>query len=131
MLHQSTAYAYEPDTEVVDEPEPPPIAIGRVSTGDLVAQILVMSQWHRRTPDLLETACGVPVGTVMTTPIRREVLTLRDGGLCSDCFTEHERMKARRNDIEETRIAEEEDRKWLAEASERARQRNKRNTGER
>lgn len=129
MLDQSTAYAYEPDTEVVDEPAPP-ISIGRVSTGDLVAQVLVLGQWHRRTPDLIETACGVPV-PMTTSPIRREVLTMREGGLCSCCFTLHEQTKARRNDLEETRIAEEEDRKWLAEASDRARQRAKRHTGER
>lgn len=130
MLHQTFGYAYEPDTEVIDEPEPARPAIGRVPTGDLVAQVLVLGQWHRRTPDLLETACGVPV-PVMTSPTRREVLSYCEGDLCGECFTGHERARARRNDLEQTRIAEEEDRKWLAEASDRARQRAKRNTGER
>ena len=140
MLDQSTAYAYEPDTEVTDEP--PPIAIGRVSTADLTMQIKVagIGGWHRRTPDLSETACGVPFHSQFGVP-RREQLTMADGGLCDQCHTEHEMRRAAEND-ERTRLAAEEaDRKRRlaaeqssiedAEALERFRNRSKRNTGER
>jgi hypothetical protein len=100
MLDQSTVYAYadDSDTLVVDEPDAP-IAIGRVSTGDLTMQVRIANAggWHRRTPDLSETACGVPFHSEFGN-LRREQLTMEDGGLCAECHTGHELMRAAQND---------------------------------
>lgn len=115
------AHAY--DTIVIDDPDEQPMPIvGRVATAELTMQIQVLGQWHRRTPDLAETACGVPVRMVET-PMRREVLTHRDGQLCDTCFTPHERHKATRADLEAQRAAEDDDRRWHAEIERRARAR--------
>lgn len=93
------AHKYEPNTIVwdLDEQSTQPIAIGRASTEDLVAQVNVMGKWHRRTPDLKETACGVPYHSQFA-PTRREELC---NPLCNDCFTAHEQSIANIRDIEE------------------------------
>ncbi len=54
-------------------------------------QILLLGLWHRRTPDLAHTACGVPFHAEFT-PIRRETLY---GNLCGVCFTDYERGRAK------------------------------------
>ena len=138
MLDAASALAY--DTEVVDDPDAPsPFglftpasapsspAIGRVPTEELTMQVLVLGQWHRRTPDLAETACGVPVRLVETPP-RREVLTYQGGDLCETCFTPHERARARRADLEAQAAAEAEDRRWHEQADQRATDRARRHT---
>lgn len=86
--------AYEADTVIVDVDD---IAVPRVRTEDLVAQILVMGRWHRRTPDLKTTACGVPFHSQFA-PTRREELC---NPLCGSCFTAHELSIANVRDIEE------------------------------
>lgn len=135
----SAALAF--DTTVVDDPdaprpfrlfppapEPSPApATGRVPTEELTMQVLVLGQWHRRTPDLAETACGVPVRLVETPP-RREVLTYQGGDLCETCFTPHERARARRADLEAQAAAEAEDRRWHEQADQRATDRARRHT---
>lgn len=125
------------DTLVVDDPDAEAApAIGRVATAELTMQILVLGQWHRRTPDLNETACGVPVRLVET-PMRREVLTFRAvqgqpaADLCPECFTAHEARRAIENDLEALKAEETADQKWLDEAPQRAaarEQRARRNT---
>lgn len=124
MFDAATAF----DTIVVDDPDEPATVpvIARVTTAELTMQIQVLGQWHRRTPDLAETACGVPVRLVET-PTRREQLTCADGGLCGTCFTPHEIDRARRNDEEAERRRIEEDERWFAEAEQR---RSKRRTGD-
>jgi hypothetical protein len=93
----TAAYAYEPDTEVVDEPAPP-IAIGRTSTEDLTMQVLIADRWHRKMADADETACEVTFRLVETST-RREQLTHADRGeLCSACFTPREMRRATEND---------------------------------
>lgn len=90
------AYAF--DTFVVDDPDEQPMpSLGRVRTEDLTMQILVMGQWHRRTPDLKATACGVPYHSQFA-PTRREELC---NPLCPQCFTDHELSIANVRDINE------------------------------
>lgn len=132
------AYAF--DKVVADDPDDPgsiapsvevaQVARGRVPTAELTMQVLTEGFWHRRTPDLTETACGLPLRMV-TTPPRREELTLRHGKLCELCFTEHERAKAYRLDREAEEAAAAEDQRWLDGAPLRAEQRAKRKTGDR
>lgn len=105
MLDLSTAYAYEPDTEVIEEPEPP-IAIGRVSTEDLTVQVFLLGEWHRKIVDLNETSCEVPFHPREKT--RREQLTHSEGRLCGVCFTPRELRRATEND---NRTAEEDERR--------------------
>ena len=82
-------------SETVEQDEP--IAMPRVSTEDLVAQVNVLGAWHRRTPDLKTTACGVPYHSQFA-PVRREELC---NPLCHQCFTSHELSIANVRDIEE------------------------------
>lgn len=124
MVH---ALALE-ETIVVDDPDvphvPAPAAIelpvlGRVSTAELTMQVHVRGEWHRRTPDLKETACGVPFhGEFSRT--RREVLTLLDGDLCHACFTPHEMLRAMQADAEALAAAEAEQQRREEEAAKRA-----------
>jgi hypothetical protein len=76
------------ETVVVDDPDEP--AIGRAPTEELVMHVYAIGVWHRRTPDTLTTACGVPLHHAYM-PTRREDLA---GHLCSDCFTPFERDRA-------------------------------------
>ncbi len=87
------------DTQVVDDPDAQTvcISVGRVSTEDLVAQVNVIGVWHRRTPDLKTTACGIPYHSQFA-PTRREELC---NPLCAECFTHHELAVANVRDIEE------------------------------
>lgn len=93
----SAAYAYEPDTEVVDEPVLP-IAIGRTKTEDLTMQVLIADRWHRKMADADETACELSF-RIVETNTRREQLTHVDrAGLCGACFTPREMRRASEND---------------------------------
>ena len=86
------------DTLVVDDPdEQPSPARARVSTEDLVAQVNVMGKWHRRTPDLGATACGILYHSQFA-PTRREELC---NPLCDMCFTPYELSLANIRGIEE------------------------------
>ncbi len=121
------------ETIVWDDPDDQtttPIAIGRVSTGDLTVQVFVLAQWHRRTPDLGETACGVPIPR--GSAIRRESLTERavddrpKGRLCCECFTAYERTQAAKADQDAADKEQADWDQWLADASKRTEQREKR-----
>lgn len=82
-------------------------------------QVQVLGQWHRRTPDLKETACGVPYhGEFCRT--RREVLTLADGDMCEQCFTPHEMLRAMQADAEALNAADAEEKRLDEEAAKRA-----------
>jgi hypothetical protein len=120
------------ETLVVDDPDAATAAaIGRVTTAELTMQILVLGQWHRRTPDLAETSCGVPVRMVET-PMRREVLTFRatqgqpPGDLCPECFTGHEIKRAIEHDLTLLKAEEAAAQKWMDEAPQRADEREQR-----
>lgn len=109
MFDAATAYeAY--DVEVVDDPDDPTprIAVGRVVTEELTMQVKLCGVWHRRLPDADRSACDVPF-KAFGTECRREVLTNRDGGLCTDCFTRVELEHATANDARDR--AEEERRR--------------------
>ena len=112
---------YEPDTLIVEMP-----AIGRVSTEDLVAHVIVDGLRHRRTPDLRETACGEELHSQFAVPVR-EALTFADGKPCSGCFTSHEIKRAAENDAAMAK-AEEEAQKQRDSAAELRRLRMKRPT---
>lgn len=130
MFDASAAAAV--DTLVVDDPDATPTpSFGRVTTAELTMQILVMGQWHRRTPDLEESSCGVPVRMVET-PMRREALTFRASqgspaaDLCPLCFTAHEIKRAIENDMRSLKAEQAETQKWLDEAPARADERDAR-----
>lgn len=106
------------ETVVVDDPDAPDvhdvdaIAIPRVTTAELTMHVHVLGQWHRQTPDLVETSCGVPFDTMFTSK-RREVLTEREtngapaGRLCPLCFTSHEIRRAIAADLAALKAEEE------------------------
>ncbi len=131
-MHDAIATSF--DTIVFDDPDIPDalptVARSRVSTAELTMHVLVLSQWHRRTPDLRETACGVatPLGSML----RREALTEMTvddrpaGKLCLDCFTPHERVRAAKADQDARDKSEAEHEQWLAESDVRVQERNKR-----
>lgn len=57
-------------------------------------QINVLGRWHRRTPDLATTACGVPYHSQFAAARREELCH----PLCRECFTQHElRLADERN----------------------------------
>jgi hypothetical protein len=118
------AHAYE-TTVVIDDPdaEPTPaIAIGRVKTAELTMQVQVDGAWHRRTPDLRETACGEPIHSEFAAT-RREVLTMEGGGLCETCHTPHEIRRAAENDAAAVEATAEEERKRAEKDAERSKRR--------
>lgn len=79
------------DTLVIDDPDVLRPVVARTRTdGALTMQVLTLGTWHRRTPDLSHTACGVPIPTQFS-PLRREALS---EPLCSECFTPYERKRA-------------------------------------
>jgi hypothetical protein len=86
------AIDYEPDTSIADVEEPPsrPSRPRTVTGGALTMQVRIEGHWHRRTPDLITTACGLPIATQYS-PLRRELLA---DPLCAECFTPFERRKA-------------------------------------
>lgn len=128
-MHDAFSTAY--DTFVTDDPDDPaPLpTFGRVSTEDLVAHIIVLGQRHRRTPDLSETACGVPIHSEFVVPLR-EQLTCKDGGLCAECFTPHELIRAVQNDNAAAAAAEADEEKHKRESDERLAKRWKRPTSQ-
>ncbi len=114
------------ETIILDDPDAdrPTIAIGRVATVELTMQVHVFGEWHRRTPDLRETACGVPIRPGEEI-LRREILT-EDGApgwpaglLCRVCFTAHETQKARKADHATREAVVAEAQRWLDEAPQR------------
>ncbi len=115
------------DTEVIDDPDAssqpmPAIAIGRVPTAELTMQVQVEGEWHRRTPDLRETACGLPILGEFHRP-RREELTMVGVPLCDRCHTPHEIRRALELDAAAAAAAEEEERKRAEKDAERDRRR--------
>lgn len=98
MLDRALSFAaYEVDTVIADEPAPEPLARPRtVTDGALTMQVYTMGKWHRRTPDLSHTACGLRIDS-QRCPVRREELS---GDLCAGdaerdpCFTTFELVLA-------------------------------------
>lgn len=79
------------DTLVIDDPGVSrPVVVRTRADGALTMQVMTLGEWHRRTPDLSHTACGVPIPTQYS-PLRREALT---EPLCSECFTKFELSRA-------------------------------------
>jgi hypothetical protein len=76
------------DTLVVDDPDIQPVR--RRSQTELTMQVLMGGVWHRRKPNLANTACGQPIASQFC-PLRREALA---DPLCGTCFTESERADA-------------------------------------
>ncbi len=112
-----------------DDPEVPVVAFGRAGTEELTVQTFVLSQWHRRMPVEAETSCGVPIPRGSF--VRREVLTERavddrpKGRLCCECFTAHERTRAAKADQDAADKEQANWDRWLADAPNRAEQREK------
>ena len=79
-------FAYDTETFVIDDPDLEPPAVGRVATAELTMQVLILGRYHRRTPDLSHTACGIPFHSEFTPPRREQY----GGTLCPECFTTFE-----------------------------------------
>lgn len=84
------AYHDYADVLVVDDPDDPSSADDEEEG---MRHVYVLGIWHRRTPDLLATACGVLYHSQFA-PTRPGVLD-DDSSLCRDCFTSFELYKAR------------------------------------
>jgi hypothetical protein len=54
--------------------------------GALTMHVMVNGHWHRRTPDMGSTACGI-LYHAQFAPVRREELSQP---MCRGCFTAHE-----------------------------------------
>lgn len=95
MLHD----AYARDTYVIDvdsfDDAP---SMPRVPTEELTMHVNVLGRWHRRTPDLAATACGILYHSQFCPPRREELV----GDLCGECFTEFERNRADENNAKDT-----------------------------
>jgi hypothetical protein len=82
--------AYEPDTIVVDVEDPAHQPRRRPSS-ELTMQVRHDDgKWHRRMPDLSETACGLPLYR-LGQQLRIESLA---ENLCEECFTKRERERS-------------------------------------
>lgn len=81
---------YEPDAVVVDIPVSTPATREarrrRSADEELEMQVLTGGTWHRRTPDLANTACGERIASQFS-PLRRHALS---EPLCNQCFTRFE-----------------------------------------
>lgn len=92
--------AHTYDTFVIDDPDAP-----QASTADEdehMRHVQVMGVWHRRTPDLRTTACGIPYHSQFC-PTREAKLEDAEH-MCSGpegCFTNHEVRKAVEADAKE------------------------------
>lgn len=128
-----TVVVDDPDasTGTPDVPDAAPITRPRVTTVELTMHAFVLGQWHKQTPDLAETSCGVPIETMITLK-RREVLTERavgelpGGPLCPLCFTGHEIRRALEHDLAARKRDDDATQKWLDEAPQRAKEREQR-----
>lgn len=93
-MHDALA-RYEPDTVVVDVERPTtrtkPTS-PRAHPEELTMQVLADGAWHRRTPDLKTTACGMPLHSQFS-PVRREELRHPLSRACG-CFTSFELARA-------------------------------------
>lgn len=54
------------------ESTPPPIAIGRVATRDLVMKVRLDDAWHRLVESGMETACGLYVDLRLIVEMKNE-----------------------------------------------------------
>ncbi len=78
------------DRIVIDDPDAPEPSRASPADEEMTMQVYVIGVWHRRTPDLKTTACGIPFHSQFATA-RRELLK---GDLCPTCFTSFELAKA-------------------------------------
>lgn len=85
------APTYDRDTYVldVDDYRQTP-SLPRVATEELEMQVYVEGAWHRRMPDLSETACELRIDS-QRSPVRRNELR---GDLCPICHTAAEMERA-------------------------------------
>jgi hypothetical protein len=86
--------AYKPDTLVVDVPAP----TRRRQITEVDVHVLVEGRWHKRVPDHSFTSCGKHKIHSEFHQLRHPALI---GRLCDECFTEHERAEADRNNTAE------------------------------
>ena len=82
---------YERDTVVfeVDDLTPSP-AVAQFPAEDLIMQVNVNGEWHRRLPDLSGTPCDLPIDGQRNPPRRYEL----SGLLCPICHTPLELARA-------------------------------------
>ena len=69
----------------------PPVRSRTSTDGALTMQVYCEGEWHRRTPDLANTACALLIDS-QRCPARREELC---EPLCSICFTAFEKSQAK------------------------------------
>lgn len=87
---------------------PPPIARGRVATGDLTVHVLLMDcvdgtndGWHKLAPNGYETACGIAFGMREEVDRRVERQLAHPLNVNCDCWTRRERSDADKKHLEE------------------------------
>lgn len=85
------------ETVVIDDPSAPRSFAD--DEEESMRHVNVLGLWHRRTPDLSATACGIPFHSqfVGTRPAELKQAEL----MCTDCFTGHEMRRARDADARE------------------------------
>lgn len=83
------------DTIVIADPDSP----RALDEEESMRHVIVLGLWHRRTPDLNCTACGIPYHSefALTRPAELRHAHL----MCGDCFTGHELRRAREADAKE------------------------------
>lgn len=115
------------DVLVIEEgraEERPTIAVSRTPTEEMTMQVYVQAEWHRRTPDGMNCACGPRIPTDMLF-IRREILSEREidgrpsGKLCVECFTAFERWRASEYDKQAREDERRQVEEWEADARRR------------
>lgn len=84
------------ETYVIDDPDAPYTSDEEES----MRHVNVLGLWHRRTPDLACTACGIPYHAQFA--LTRAAVLEHADLMCTDCFTTHEMRKARAADAKET-----------------------------
>jgi hypothetical protein len=81
---------YDADVVVIDIPVSTPATRAarqrRSADEELEMQVLTGGTWHRRTPDLANTACGQRIASQFS-PLRRHELS---EPMCGQCFTAFE-----------------------------------------
>lgn len=83
---------FDDETRIVDVDDWHPPTVSRRKTTEVIMHVLVGGLWHRRSPELGETACGQSYHSEYS-PVRPEQLRHPMSRAC-DCFTRKELAKA-------------------------------------
>lgn len=99
-MHEFAQVAHVLDREetlVVDDPDSPAALVD--DEEEVMRHVHVLGLWHRRTPDLRTTACGVPFNGERA--LTRAAELFKAHLMCRDCFTPYEIERAAKADAKE------------------------------